>query len=472
MGKTKDGDVAWFAPDSNFFLHCRQPEELDWSLVTEAGEIVLMPVRTVQREIDSLKGQGNQRRAARARKVAALFGNLVSTEDVHVYREAGPRVVMRRVPRPDPALEKPAGLDMDVADDRMVAEAMATAKSLGVQVSLISRDSGPAQTAHDLGLPFHRTPDVWLLPPEPDAVEKENAELKRQLQVLRASAPVMVAEVLQAGIATRVITGEVDETGALTPHLVEQVRKAISARHPLRHRSEARGVYIYREEDWATYRAQYETWEEGVAGQLDALSKLLEATIEPVHFQLHINNTGTVTADHPRIEVVPKGPLSLVVESERETLATLQANRVFTYPPASPLDQTSENNLHWNFRRPLPLTVGNAVTSTSGFALGDTIQWAFDIPKVASQRAVGESLKFRHGLDGETLDFFIRPEPGRDGPVTGSVDVRISASNLPEPLTLQFRVSLARCDGGTVQKIRKKIMDDLSVRFLPSSDVT
>ena len=58
-----------YFPDTNFFLQYRDAPEIPWREVTAAPEVVLMVCPTVQGEIDDLKGDGNARRAGRARKV-------------------------------------------------------------------------------------------------------------------------------------------------------------------------------------------------------------------------------------------------------------------------------------------------------------------------------------------------------------------------------------------------------------------
>jgi hypothetical protein len=60
--------------DSNLFLQCRELHELPWNeIAPDEKEILLAISRPVQREIDKLKHDGNDRRAKRARKANSLW---------------------------------------------------------------------------------------------------------------------------------------------------------------------------------------------------------------------------------------------------------------------------------------------------------------------------------------------------------------------------------------------------------------
>jgi hypothetical protein len=97
-------------PDTNVFLQCRALHEMPWREAVAAGAVDLWIAAPVQDEIDRLKGDGNQRRARRARDANRLFRDILDApQEALTVRESGPRVTLRfapscppseRVPRP------------------------------------------------------------------------------------------------------------------------------------------------------------------------------------------------------------------------------------------------------------------------------------------------------------------------------------------------------------------------------------
>ena len=59
--------------DSNLFLHYKPLSEINWSRLGDFDHIEVVVCRTVQREIDALKGRREGRRSDRARRAASTF---------------------------------------------------------------------------------------------------------------------------------------------------------------------------------------------------------------------------------------------------------------------------------------------------------------------------------------------------------------------------------------------------------------
>lgn len=459
MGKNRGLGTAWVAPDSNFFLHCRQPEELDWSQVTTADEVVLIPMRTVQREIDNLKGQGNLRRAARARKVAALFGNLVSMDDMHVYREANPRVVMRRAPRLDPARGKPAGFDADNADDRIVEEVMATASTLGVPVSLITRDSGPRQTAHDFGLPFHRTPDTWLLEPEPDPQARELADLKRRMDRMEGDGPKIALRAIQNGAEVEILRGTVDNPADVSDDFLDRMTRLVTERRPLANPFENRVVTVMVHSEWDKYRAAYKAWLDDVRNRIASLAISLNATAAPVSFSLHLDNDGVEPADQLKVLIEAEGPIRLMRLKTRDTWIRREG-RMFNEPPTRP-DHPFANILIGSLVGPLRADIHD--TPDDGREQTGTLTWVFAQPSIASAGCTGETAELRHGLDGVSFDVHAVPAPGALDRVEGAIFIRVSARNITETFTKRLPVRIERQSNDVHARVLQRLEQEFNV---------
>ena len=110
--------------DTNVFIHCKALEELDWSIWNDVQIIEVVVTRAVQREIDALKGRGNDRRARRARKASSRFREILEGKcERELVRKSGPSVRLAIRPElvPDPTVSPP--LRYDEPDDRLVGAA-------------------------------------------------------------------------------------------------------------------------------------------------------------------------------------------------------------------------------------------------------------------------------------------------------------------------------------------------------------
>ena len=183
--------TVFIFPDTNAFLQCRDFAELRWADITSEENIRILVSRTVQREIDRLKTDGNKRRSSRARKTSTFFRTIIrASDETLVIRDSKPRVTVG-FPEGDSAKQLPMQdeLDRDYEDDRLVAEALAFHDTKGVEVCLLSNDTHVVLTAKRVGLKYEEIPDSWILPPEPDPREKEIVDLRGRVEKLEDRLP-------------------------------------------------------------------------------------------------------------------------------------------------------------------------------------------------------------------------------------------------------------------------------------------
>lgn len=178
-------------PDTNFFLHFKKASEIKWAEITNALEIRLVVCRQVQRELDALKGNGNARRADRARAASALLRRIVTNDAPVTLREKGPRVTLHLAPRISRDYPHPNSLDTSRGDDQLVAEMLAYHAITRVPVALLTDDTGVMATARDEQLEFIPTPDSWRLPAEADSRDKEILQLRNQVSRLLLLSPTL-----------------------------------------------------------------------------------------------------------------------------------------------------------------------------------------------------------------------------------------------------------------------------------------
>ncbi len=178
--------------DTNFFIQCRNADELDWTLVSDSEEIHLVVSSPVLREIDFQKNRGGDRVGKQARKTHSVFREiLVSSVDHKVMREKGtPIVKLILAPEWEPSEDFANRLNYDKADDELVGCLASYLKEHPeASVSLLTHDAGPMATAKRLKLPFTPIPDNWLSPPESTASEKKLLKLQQEVVRLQKTEP-------------------------------------------------------------------------------------------------------------------------------------------------------------------------------------------------------------------------------------------------------------------------------------------
>ena len=167
-------------PDTNFFIQCYPPSQLDWSDWKEFTKVNLIVCRTVQREIDNQKNLRNDRVGGKARATSSIFGTIIDgVEEYMLVQESTPVVKLFLEGPGLPSPELKDHLDYSKPDDELVGylhRFMQT--NPGRDVRLLTHDRGPVVTARFLGLPYVAIKEKWLLQPEPNELEKENRRLK------------------------------------------------------------------------------------------------------------------------------------------------------------------------------------------------------------------------------------------------------------------------------------------------------
>ena len=83
--------TLYFFVDTNLFIHCHAPEQLDWSPWHKFEEVKLIVSTSVLREIDRLKTRGG-RVGKRARATSAMCRDMLGQPH---------KVVHAQSPRPD-----------------------------------------------------------------------------------------------------------------------------------------------------------------------------------------------------------------------------------------------------------------------------------------------------------------------------------------------------------------------------------
>lgn len=459
--EVNESDAAWFAPDSNFFLQCKPASDVDWYLITQATDIRLVVVRTVQREIDELKGGGNARRASRARATSGLFKRVLQSSDgVIVLREKGPRVSIELGPRlPADRPERP-GLDLSLHDDQIVDQALETATLMDCALHLLTGDTGPMQTAYDLGLRFKAIPDEWTLPPEPDPQTKRIAELERKVESLSRQVPEITVDIKQQDLKTTVIRGVVDRPEVLPDEFIEQMRHEVAARHKMR-AMPADLIEKNRTQAWNIYKKDWFKWLAELGTSMQGLAAAHNGMPDPVSFELHLNNVGAATAEHPQVEIATNGAIRLMCLSTREYWER-DEQRIFSDPPVFVANDREASLLLFRTEAG-PIYIREP--SVGRERPGRNFSWHYEEPTLSSEYCEGDCLHLRHALEGAAFLFHLVPAPSEPDEVEGALTVRVSAKNLPEPFLTTVKVVIERRNGDMQARIKAVLKKELGLRI-------
>jgi len=409
-----------FVPDTNFFLQCRDPSELPWTEVTDSPSICVLVVEEVLGELDRLKGDGNARRAKRARKYCSLLRPLVmGPQSEVVLREANPRVTIAFAPLLEETINAPK------ADQRIVLEALASAVHITGGVELLSADSGPIRFAAKKGLPCTAIPEGWLLEPEANEEEKR---LKAELEVLRQTLPEIELEVDGAVP----IEWNVVYYPPLSDKFVDGLVERIVASKPRKERpqkgrdvAESMLVVLIPESDWISYEREYFAWQGKLRECLALIPGMYNLIGVGGELRLLVSNTGYVPADNLEVAIEACGNIKLIEPGG--DFAQLEHLKL-PQPPKEPRFASfrapvGAGGYHSNY----------SVPPIAGFRDRSRFYWDYDGGGLGD-KATGECAEFRHQAGATTLPVQFTWGTPQAPSFGASIKVVVSASNLRRPV--------------------------------------
>jgi PIN domain len=166
-----------------------------WAEITNEKDISIVVPRTVIRQIDSLKNDGRERRRAkRARDAYRSLSRLaLKAEGPHeVIRDSSPRLVLSVAFRLDPKRSKPADLDLESSDAKIVEETLVFIdQNPTAEVGLVSHDAGLLLLGREHGIQVFGVPESWFLPPEKDENSRQLENLEKRISLLEKKEPIV-----------------------------------------------------------------------------------------------------------------------------------------------------------------------------------------------------------------------------------------------------------------------------------------
>ena len=358
--------TLYYFVDTNLFIHCRAPEQLDWSPWHEFEEVRLIVSTPVLREIDRLKTRGG-RVGNRARAASAMFREMLGQPHKVVHAQF-PRVVLSVEPQHTYSQDLADRLNYAERDDQLIGTVHRFARSDPTSdVRLLTHDTIPLYTARGLDLTADQISDDWLLPPETTETERKMAALEAENSRLKAAEPSFSIHCEdQSDTTVERYHASYTRYEPLTDAEVDGLMQRLKARFPLAtdfgsrepaerpappsltHRFfQTRQVFTpATDEEIETYRDEdYPQWLERCEETLRAHHRTLQAEAPVLGFAFLAENSGTRPADDALVTIEARGRFDIRPppfddadedrEGEEDASGNLEAGELLP-PPIAP----------------------------------------------------------------------------------------------------------------------------------------
>lgn len=352
---------------------------------------------------------------------------------------------------------------MTKADSRIVEEALACSTHFyGGELALVTRDTGPRVFASAVGLKCHRLPDEWELAPESDETEKENKALRERIRVFENLQPQITVDLADNGQPIdKDVRGAVWLYPPLSEEFLDRAIQAVADGHPEQSARVFMGIVVTEPEEASRYNLLRKDWLSSVRRYIAARPSAWNDTHEPYKIDLTLKNLGNASADRLVVDVFARGGVRLV---DPDTYEEERENPEDDFPQSprllSGLAAFADMVAHGPYLGATELKIPRL----SG-PPGRHFEWCWDEPEHSSPRMEEECAEFRHGIGREDVALLLRAAPGAANSSTGGLEVRYSATNLPEPQAQTWRVELKVLPRDSEAMVRQLLKRELGIEL-------
>ncbi|MBN1461902.1 MAG: hypothetical protein JXA57_20420 [Armatimonadetes bacterium] len=438
--------------DTMVYLHYRSLEEIDLPSLLDVGQVSVVIPRITLRELDKHKNSHSSSRVRdRARKI------LVKMED-WTRAGAGPRANVKAemfLTTPNNADVTKHGLNPAWNDDVLIASLLAYRSSHPEEdVGLITQDSGPRLTAESLGILVLQLPDEFQLPLEPDPLEIENRELKKDLERLKNARPELVVSFAgdEEGttFARFALSSPPDPIDKDIERKIQELRSALSGQHlpqpkPLNPEGSigllaqmlaaSGGLDLIAPAEYERYNRDLEIYLSEYEDHLRRTWELEAFVLRGIRFEIEIRNVGTAPAEDVDVEFhFPDGFRLLSEEDLPEAPAEPRPPR----EPRTQIQLALGNAAYLPIFRPPTLSVPDLRMPTS-----------FKIRRTGSYTVSDHFARIKHGKS-VTLPEVLLVFDSFESATAFKCGYALTAANLPDPVTgnLHFVIEKENVDSG------------------------
>lgn len=451
--RTYTGEMQFLFVDSNLFLQCRPMRELDWDRFFGQDEVTILIPSAVLTELDKHKSDGNGRRAQRARAALTFLESLLDApDDTVVLRSSPARVIAKFAPEVSSEAS-------ESNDDSILSEVTDLVRIKGdTAVSLITHDTNLKVKAKRKGLRYFAVPDDWLLAAEPDERDKRIKRLEDEVVLLKKQIPT-IDIALHGGEVIQLVVSKYEP---LSPIATDRILRKITEKFPMKmdfsltlsqqevltsrvlahrwHPPPAWEISKYQNQE-------YPEWEMKLRKRLETIhiNFCIRDTKTPV--SLLISNNGTVPAAHIQVAIKVSNGLLIAHQSQHEKLI----KHLFISPRAPDPPSARQTGLEGlstfsdihNFSRPfIPDISVHRDRDEFYRKAGENVdtEWILACENM------------RHGGSPEEFSFIVGMS-AQANPTGGQMSVQVSAENLPNTKSRDFRIKITTQPADTEQAV-------------------
>lgn len=430
--------------DTNAFIHLRDLKDIPWkSVFSHAKQIDIFVIAPVIKELEGLKTGGNDRKRNRARAALAQIDEAMEDEEgAIVLRKAAPLV--RLVVASSARVQWDAYPTLEQTTDH---ELVARTHSHGDEAVVFSHDRGPRIKAREIGVNVLKPLEDWHLPPEMSEKDRKIAQLERDMKARYPELAVHYPDL-------EFRDGEyVFFSPKLPPMSQEEIDRRvniIAESFPRRElvamdsMSHLAGLGLSRFQV-NKYNSQYAEFLENVRAFFEDLHRIVADNSKILEVRYTVKNDSSVAAQGLRLEAV-------VDKSESRLFADFKDARMFNGIPSFPTAPTPpspQGPLYMNYPS-LHLMDRHMKDREPRDPTG--FYWA-TYPEHGADRLALQCADFHARREWEDS---IIVGPGDNNKERGKVTFRLSASNLPGPVSSEFRY---RIDEAEVSWNDKLVVD-------------
>ena len=409
--------------DTTVFLSYSQVDQIDWCVVLDAEEVVLVVAPVVIRQLNRHKDNPRTRKI-RERAASAL-------KKLERYSEQQPPLMVRdsvelRFRTTEPVIDFAFDrLSRDIDDDWLLATILEFRKeSPASEIVLVTDDLGLKLKARAYQIQAQRLPEHLRLPEETDPEQARIRELEEEVRLLKLSVPELRLEFEDGKDYFRVeLTRLTPSSPATKARLMEKVR----VEHPrldsafLAVDLIAGAVSVPAEV--TLYNHQLEQFFANYERHLEALDGFADSERRTVKLEIMVYNKGTCPAED--ISVIIHFP---------ETVQLLQEPPKPPDPPLPPAKPTKVPRIAPDtFRPSIP---ESAPASPSKTMWSNVSRPTF---RSAAHQVDWHVKKINHGFSVSLDPLYIRFESW-EAVKPFTVDYRVHAGNVPKMVTGQLHV--------------------------------
>lgn len=472
-------DSVTLVVDTNLFHEGKSLDDpaFPWADLGPFDEIILLVTDTVLTELDDHKKDNRARLKRRAIKAVSWFRGILSAQPAeHVFREAGPRVVMRiSVQTPDTG--HPHALDLSVNDDKIVAVAVALTKAHPqADIRVLSDDTRPVAKAQAVGLPFEGFPESWKREEELDDEARTQADLRAQIHDLRSNNPDL--KITAVGAVNKRLSLAREAYAPLTETETAELRAKLVARYSLETLEAAAQAGKPRrpsdislltsrmefleatEGQKENYRIQtWPAWLDKTIAAFGAIPTAFNRVTAAAAIDFQLTNLGYRPAEDVRIVFRARGDFLIapVPHDGDDFMPTFELPDKAPPPPVG--QWLSNGNAVGRVQRNDPFAFQPTPLDLSGHRFNrNDEEWHFepDRPAAPLTEFALEAKRFRHQGKMQTFDVLVFPNADVQV-LNGSIEIEISATNIGRPIIEVFPINVTSTYGSSAETVERLV---------------